>query len=147
MKADVIGSLEALQGSLEMIESDKVLLEILQGDVGQVTKNDIKMAKTSGADVIGFNVKLENGVMGEAKYLGVQVFQNSIIYEIIDLIKDNMADLLEAETVEKKDWSGEIRQVFRVSVAGLLQVLWLWKDQLVENKGARLLRDGDLGGR
>ena len=73
------------------------------------------MAKTSGADVIGFNVKLENGVMGEAKHLGVQVFQNSIIYEIIDLIKDNMADLLEAETVEKKTGRAEIRQVFRVS--------------------------------
>ena len=72
MKADVRGSLEALQGSLEMIESDKVFLEILQGDVGPITKNDVQMAKTSGADVIGFNVKLDNGVMGEAKH---QVFK------------------------------------------------------------------------
>ena len=111
LKADVRGSLEALQGSLELIESDKVILEILQGDVGPITKNDIQMAKTSGADVIGFNVKLDNGVMGEAKHQGVQVFQNNIIYEIIDLIKDNMADLLEPEVIEKKTGRAEVPSV------------------------------------
>ena len=93
LKADVVGSLEALKGSLEMIASDKVILEILQSEIGQITKNDVKMAKTSGADVVGFNVKMENGVMGEAKHLDVRVFQNNIIYEIIDLVKDNMAEL------------------------------------------------------
>ena len=75
LKADVVGSLEALKGSLEMIASDKVILEILQSEIGQITKNDVKMAKTSGADVVGFNVKMENGVMGEAKHLDVRVFQ------------------------------------------------------------------------
>ena len=115
LKADVRGSLEALEGSLELIQSEKVFLEVLKGEIGQITKNDVKMANTSGADVVGFNVKLENGVMGEAKHLGVRVFQNNIIYEIIDLVKDNMADLLEAETVEKKTGRAEVRQVFRVS--------------------------------
>ena len=113
LRADVQGSLEALKGSLEMINSDKVILEILQTDVGQITKNDIKMAKTSNADVIGFNVKMENGVMGDAKHHDVNVFQNQIIYEIIDLVKDNMADLLEPELVEKKVGRAEIRQVFK----------------------------------
>ena len=60
LKADVRGSLEALEGSLELIKSDKVLLEVLQSEVGQVTKNDVKMANTSKADILGFNVKLEN---------------------------------------------------------------------------------------
>ena len=66
----------------------KVDLEIVHSDVGQITKNDVKMANTSNADILGFNVKLENGVMGEAKHLGVNVFQNSIIYQIIDLVKE-----------------------------------------------------------
>ena len=92
LKADVRGSVEALRDSLELINSDKIGLEVLQSEVGQITKNDIKMAQTSQADIIGFNVKMENGVMGEAKHLGVRVFQNSIIYEIIDLVKDNMAE-------------------------------------------------------
>ena len=124
LKADVRGSLEALVGSLEMIESDKVILEILQSEVGQVTKNDIKMASTSGADVLGFNVKLENGVMGDAKHLGINVYQNNIIYEIIDLVKENMANLLEPELVEKKTGRAEVRQIFRVSKGRVVAVRW-----------------------
>ena len=144
LKADVRGSLEALQGSLELIESDKVILEILQGDVGPITKNDIQMAKTSGADVIGFNVKLDNGVMGEAKHQGVQVFQNNIIYEIIDLIKDNMADLLEPEVIEKKTGRAEVRQVFKLSKGRTVAGSMVMEGSITRNKGARLLREGEV---
>ena len=144
LKADVRGSLEALEGSLELIESEKVLLEILQGEVGQVTKNDVKMANTSEADVIGFNVKLENGVMGEAKHLGVQVFQNSIIYEIIDLVRDNMADMLEPELVEKKTGRAEIRQVFKVSKGRTVAGSMVMEGSIGRNKGARLIRNGEV---
>ena len=144
LKADVRGSLEALQGSLELIESEKVLLEVLQGDVGPVTKNDIQMAKTSGADVIGFNVKLDNGVMGEAKHQGVQVFQNNIIYEIIDLIKDNMTDLLEPEVVEKKTGRAEVRQVFKLSKGRTVAGSMVMEGSITRNKGARLLRGNEV---
>ena len=144
LKADVRGSLEALEGSLQLIESDKVLLEILQGEVGQVTKNDVNMANTSSADVIGFNVKLENGVMGEAKHLGVQVYQNNIIYEIIDLVRDNMADMLEPELVEKKTGRAEIRQVFKVSKGRTVAGCMVMEGAIVRNKGARLIRNGEI---
>ena len=127
--------MEALQGSLELIETDKVLLEILQGDVGPVTKNDVQMAKTSGADVIGFNVKLDNGVMGEAKHQDVQVFQNNIIYEIIDLVKDNMTDLLEPEVIEKKLVVQKFARYLNLARAVQLLVPWLWRDRLLEIKG------------
>ena len=144
LKADVRGSLEALQGSLELIESDKVFLEVLQGDVGPITKNDVQMAKTSGADVIGFNVKLDNGVMGEAKHQGVQVYQNNIIYEIIDLIKDNMADLLEPEVIEKKTGRAEVRQVFKLSKGRTVAGSMVMEGSITRNKGARLLRGGEV---
>lgn len=140
LKADVRGSLEALVGSLELIKSEKVLLEILQGEIGQITKNDVKMASTSNADILGFNVKLENGVMGEAKHLGVQVYQNNIIYELIDLVKDNMADLLEPESVEKKTGRAEVRQVFRVSKGRMVAGSMVMEGLIGRNKGARLLR-------
>ena len=146
IKADVQGSLEALKGSLEMITSDKVILEILQTDVGQITKNDIKMAKTSSADVIGFNVKMENGVMGDAKHHDVKVFQNQIIYEIIDLVKDNMAELLEPELVEKKVGRAEIRQVFRVSKGRTVAGSMVMEGSIGRNKGARLVRNGKVLG-
>jgi len=144
LKADVRGSLEALEESLGLIESDKVLLEILQGDIGQVTKNDVKMANTSEADVIGFNVKLENGVIGEAKHLGVRVFQNNIIYEIIDLVRDNMADMLEPELVEKKTGRAEIRQVFKVSKGRTVAGTMVMEGSIIRNKGARLIRNGEV---
>ena len=114
IKGDVRGSVEALKDSLELIESDKVALEIIHSDVGQITKNDVKMANTSNADILGFNVKLENGVMGEAKHLGVNIFSNSIIYQILDLVKENMSDLLEPELVENKMGRAEIRQIFEL---------------------------------
>ncbi len=144
LKADVRGSLEALEGSLELIKSDKVLLEVLQSEVGQVTKNDVKMANTSKADILGFNVKLENGVMGEAKHLGVQVFQNNIIYELIDLVKDNMAGLLEPESVEKKTGRAEVRQVFKVSKGRTVAGSMVMEGSIGRNKGARLLRAGKV---
>ena len=144
LKADVVGSLEALKGSLEMIASDKVILEILQSEIGQITKNDVKMAKTSGADVVGFNVKMENGVMGEAKHLDVRVFQNNIIYEIIDLVKDNMAELLEPELVEKKTGRAEVRQVFKVSKGRAVAGSMIMEGSMVRNKVARLSRNGEV---
>jgi translation initiation factor IF-2 len=144
LRADVRGSLEALQESLRLITSDKVILEILQSDVGQITKNDVKMAKTSGADVIGFNVKMENGVMGEAKHQDIKIFQNSIIYEIIDLVKDNMAELLEPELIEKKTGRAEIRQIFKVSKGRIVAGSMVMEGSIVRNKGARLVRKGKV---
>jgi translation initiation factor IF-2 len=82
--------------------------------------------------------------MGEAKHLGVQVFQNNIIYEIIDLVKDNMADLLEAETVEKKTGRAEIRQVFRVSKGRTVAGSMVMEGSIGRNKGARLVRGGEV---
>jgi translation initiation factor IF-2 len=144
LKADVRGSLEALEGSLEMIKSDKVILEVLQSEVGQITKNDIKMASTSSADILGFNVKLENGVMGEAKHMGIHIYQNNIIYEIIDLVKENMANLLEPELVEKKTGRAEVRQIFRVSKGRVVAGSMVMEGSIGRNKVARLMRSGKV---
>lgn len=144
LKADVRGSLEALEGSLDMIKSDKVILEVLQSEVGQITKNDIKMASTSSADILGFNVKLENGVMGEAKHMGIHIYQNNIIYEIIDLVKENMANLLEPELVEKKTGRAEVRQIFRVSKGRVVAGSMVMEGSIGRNKVARLMRGGKV---
>jgi len=144
LKADVRGSVEALRDSLELIKSEKINLEVLSAEVGQITKNDVKMAQTSQADILGFNVKLENGVMGEAKHLGVNVFQNSIIYEIIDLVKDNMSELLEPELVEKKTGRAEVRQVFKVSKGRSVAGCMIMEGNITRNKAARLVRGGKI---
>ena len=144
IKGDVRGSVEALKDSLNLIESDKVLLEIIHSDVGQVTKNDVKMANTSNADILAFNIKLENGVMGEAKHLGVQLYQNSIIYQLIDLVKENMSELLEPELVENKTGRAEVRQVFRISKSRAVAGCMIMEGVITRNKGARLVRSGKI---
>ena len=144
IKGDVRGSVEALKDSLNLIESDKVLLEIIHSDVGMVTKNDVKMANTSNADILAFNVKLENGVMGEAKHLGVQLYHNSIIYQLIDLVKENMSELLEPELVENKTGRAEVRQVFRISKSRAVAGCMIMEGVITRNKGARLVRSGEV---
>ena len=144
LRADVRGSVEALQSSLEEIVSDKIDLEVVQAEVGQITKNDISMANMSSADVIGFNTKMENGVMGEAKHHGVHVFQNNIIYELIDLVKDNMADLLEPELVEKKTGRAEVREVFRISRGRSVAGSMVMEGSITRNATARLVRGDEI---
>ena len=123
VKSDVHGSTEALVNSLEAIDSEKVDLDVISQGVGQISKNDVTLASAGGAVIVGFNVKMENGVQSLAKHHDVRIIQHPIIYELLDQVELAMADLLEAEFTEKKTGAAEIRQVFSVgknrNVAGV----------------------------
>ncbi|MFP6900399.1 MAG: translation initiation factor IF-2, partial [Opitutales bacterium] len=112
VRADVQGALEALLASLADIGGDKVDFEVVQADLGPITKNDVLMANTSDAAIVGFGVKMENGVMGLAKHHEIRIFQNNIIYELFDIIKETMSELLDPELVEKLVGRAEVRQIF-----------------------------------
>ena len=90
LKCDAQGSLEALTGSLGQIQSKKIDLEMIHSGVGPISESDILLASASNAVVVGFNVKVENNAVGTAKREGVQVKLFSIIYELIDQIKEAM---------------------------------------------------------
>src|SRR5438128_1183453 len=123
LKCDVQGSVEALVGSLQQIESKKVDLEIVHSGVGPISESDILLASASNAVVIGFNVKVENMAVSAARSEGVQVKLYSIIYELIDQIKEAMAGLLEPELRETVIGHAEVKQIFELSrgiVAGCL---------------------------
>jgi translation initiation factor IF-2 len=123
LKCDVQGSVEALVGSLQQIESKKVDLEIVHSGVGPISESDILLASASNAVVVGFNVKVENMAVSAARGEGVQVKLYSIIYELIDQIKEAMAGLLEPELRETVIGHAEVKQVFELSkgiVAGCL---------------------------
>jgi len=123
LKCDVQGSVEALVGSLHQIESKKVDLEIVHSGVGPISESDILLASASNAVVIGFNVKVENMAVSAARSEGVQVKLYSIIYELIDQIKEAMAGLLEPELRETVIGHAEVKQIFELSrgiVAGCL---------------------------
>ena len=123
LKSDVFGSLEAVRNVLEGIKSTKVSLNIVAGDVGIISKNDVQMANASKAVIIGFNTKQENGVVAVAKHQGVTIQNFEIIYELGDKIREMMADLLDPDLKENKLGVAEVRQVFPVAkgfVAGCL---------------------------
>src|SRR5467141_187653 len=123
LKCDAQGSLEALVGALQQIESKKVDLEIIHSAVGPISESDILLASASNAVVVGFNVKVESQAVTAAKREGVQVKLYSIIYELLDQIKEAMAGLLEPEHRETVIGHAEVKQVFELSrgiVAGCL---------------------------
>ena len=123
LKCDAQGSLEAIEGALKQIESKKVDLEIIHSAVGPISESDILLASASDAVVIGFNVKVESMAVPAAKREGVQVKLYSIIYELLDQIKEAMAGLLEPEHRETVIGHADIKQVFQLSrgiVAGCL---------------------------
>jgi translation initiation factor IF-2 len=123
LKCDTQGSVEAITAALKQIESKKIDLDIIHAAVGPISESDILLASASNAVVVGFNIKVENMAVTAAKREGVQVKLYSIIYELIDQIKDAMAGLLEPEFRETVLGHAEVKQVFELSkgiVAGCL---------------------------
>jgi translation initiation factor IF-2 len=144
VKSDVHGSTEALVQSLKAIESDKVELDVISKGVGHITKNDITLASAGGAVVVGYNVKLDNGVQSLAKHHDIRLVQHAIIYELIDQVEEAMTDMLDAEYTEKKTGAAEVRQIFSVGKTRNVAGCMVTEGVLQRNCIARLMRGGDL---
>jgi translation initiation factor IF-2 len=139
LKCDAQGSLEALVGALKQIESKKVDLEIIHSAVGPISESDILLASASSAVVIGFNVKVENMAVSAAKSEGVQVKLYSIIYELLDQIKEAMAGLLDPEHRETVIGHAEVKQVFELS-KGIVAGCLVTNGRITRAARARVLR-------
>ncbi|HYR57288.1 MAG TPA: translation initiation factor IF-2, partial [Chthoniobacteraceae bacterium] len=140
LKGDVQGSLEALVASLGEIKSKKIDLEIVHAAVGPISENDILLATASNAVVVGFNVKVESTAANVARREGIQIKLFSIIYELIDQVKEAMAGLLDPETRETVIGHAEVRKVFDLSkgrVAGCAVI----DGRIARNARARVTRD------
>src|SRR5436309_2762210 len=139
LKCDTQGSLEALIGALKQIESKKISLEIIHSAVGPISESDILLASASDAVVIGFNVKVESMAVSAAKREGVQIKLYSIIYELLDQIKDAMAGLLEPELRETVIGHAEVKQVFQLS-KGIVAGCLVTNGRIARTARARVLR-------
>ncbi|MEM7010871.1 MAG: translation initiation factor IF-2, partial [Verrucomicrobiota bacterium] len=140
LKTDVQGSSEAIEGALNEIESDKINLDIILNSPGAISESDVLLASASDAVIIGFNTKQESNAVRAAKREGVQVKLYSIIYELIDQVKEAMLGLLDPETRESNLGYAEVKQVFKLSggrVAGCL----VTKGKILRSGRARVLRD------
>jgi len=139
LKADVQGSSEALVTSLRQIQSKKIDLDIVHAAVGPITETDVLLAAASNAVVVGFNVKVENTAAGTAKREGVQVKLFSIIYELLDQIKEAMVGLLDPETRESVVGHAEVRRVFDLA-KGCVAGCYVQDGRILRAGRARVLR-------
>ncbi len=143
IKGDVYGSVEAIKNALTEIRSEKVALDIVRAEVGPVSKSDVQKASAGATEIIGFNVKSENGVQALAKHHAVKITHHKIIYELIDQARDDMVDMLDPEFRENKIGAVEVRAVFPIAkgfVAGCLVV----EGRAVAQGHARLMRNGEV---
>ncbi len=139
LKCDAQGSLEALTGALGQIESKKIDLEIVHSGVGPISENDILLASASNAVVVGFSIKVETNAVTAAKREGVQVKLYSIIYELIDQIKDSMAEMLDPEHRETVIGHAEVKQVFKLT-KGIVAGCLVTDGRIARTARARVLR-------
>ena len=150
LKGDVQGSVEALVSALKDIPQSKITLDIIHSAVGPITESDVLLASASNAVIIGFSVKVENNASTVAKREGVQIKLYSIIYELIDQVKEAMAGMLEPELRETVIGHAEVRQVFDLS-RGKVAGCYVNDGRISRSARARVLRkkqpiyDGGIG--
>ena len=141
LKADVQGSIQAIEGSLLDIESDKVEIEILHKAAGPISESDVLLCSASDGIIIGFGVKVENKALKLSKQESVEIRLYSVIYELIDQIKEAMLGMLDTETREKVIGRAEVKEVFKIK-RGRVGGCIVNEGQINRNARARVIRDG-----
>ena len=139
VKADTQGSVEAIVEALKKIQSDKVSLEVIHHGVGTITESDVHLSSASRGLILGFHTRIDVGVSDIAKREGVQIKLYSIIYELIDEVKEGMAGLLEPILKENVLGSAEVRKVFELSKGGKVAGCAVTSGRITRGK-ARVMR-------
>ena len=141
IKADVQGSAEAIENSVTKLSTNEVAVTVVHKGVGAITESDVALANSSKGFIIGFNVRALPHARDAAKRDGVDIKYYSIIYELIDDVKNLLSGLLTPDISEKITGNVEIREVFNISKIGNIAGCMV-KDGIVSrNSQVRLLRD------
>jgi len=141
VKADVRGSLEALQGALADLGNDEVKVNVVSGGVGGLTESDVTLAMTSEAIIFGFNVRADAGARRLAEQEGVEVRYYNVIYDLIDDVKAALTGMLSPELREEIVGIAEVRDVFRSPKFGLIAGCMVTEGSVFRSKPIRVLRD------
>ncbi|HLT17623.1 MAG TPA: translation initiation factor IF-2, partial [Acidimicrobiales bacterium] len=144
IKADTTGSLEALTESLRKLERDDVKLAFVHRAVGGITQQDIQLAATSGATIIGFNVRPDRKARELAAEEGVEIRTYEIIYKALEDIESAMVGMLEPEFEEVVTGEAEVREIFSVPKVGKVAGCYVLNGTITRNSKVRFLRDGTI---
>ena len=141
VKADVKGSLEAINGAITDFSNDEVMVNIVSSGVGGITESDINLALTTEAIVIGFNVRASSSAKALAEKENVEFRYYSIIYKLIDEVKLALSGMLAPELKEEIIGLAEVRDVFRSPKFGAIAGCMVVEGAVSRNQPIRVLRD------
>jgi translation initiation factor IF-2 len=141
VKADVRGSLEAIQSALLDLGNEEVQVNVVVGGVGGITETDVNLAMTSNAVIFGFNVRADNAARRVVENEGVDLRYYNVIYDLIDDVKQALTGMLAPELREEIVGIAEVRDVFRSPKFGQIAGCMVIEGTVYRSKPIRVLRD------
>jgi translation initiation factor IF-2 len=141
IKGDVGGSVEAIVTALEKIGNEEVGARILHGGVGGITESDVTLAQASGAIIIGFNVRAHKEAREAAERAGIEIRYYSIIYNLVDDVRDAMSGMLAPNLREERLGEAKILEVFDVSKIGKVAGCRVMDGRVERGAHIRLIRE------
>ncbi|MBD7915674.1 translation initiation factor IF-2 [Clostridium sp. Sa3CUN1] len=142
VKADVQGSVQAIQQSLEKLSTEDVKVRVIHGGVGAITETDVTLATASNALLIGFNVRPDSNATTAADRDGVEIKTYRIIYDAIEDVKSAMIGMLDPEYKEVVNGKAEVRMVYKISNIGTIAGCYVTDGKILRNSEVRVIRDG-----
>jgi translation initiation factor IF-2 len=144
LKADVAGSLEALQDEIAKVPQERVAINIIHSQTGGINESDVMLASASDAIIIGFNVRPLADARRAGEREGVDIRTYSVIYKITEDLRNAMEGLLEAVEVEESVGEAEIKQTFKASKVGRIAGCIVTEGKATRTAGVRLVRQGTV---
>ncbi len=144
LKADVAGSLEALQDEIAKVPQEQVSINIIHSQTGGINESDVMLASASDAIIIGFNVRPLADARRAGEREGVDIRTYSVIYKITEDLRNAMEGLLEAIEVEEVLGEAEIKQTFKASKVGRIAGCIVNEGKVQRDASVRLIRDGTV---
>ncbi|HET9123262.1 MAG TPA: translation initiation factor IF-2 [Solirubrobacteraceae bacterium] len=144
VKADVAGSLEAIEDEIAKLPQDEVSVNVIRRAVGAVTESDVMLAAASEAIILAFNVRPVGDARAVAEREGVEIRAYSVIYRAIDELRLAMQGMLAPEEVEEALGTAEVRQTFRASRVGTIAGSYVTDGTITRGSKVRLVRDGTV---
>ncbi|MDX5586621.1 MAG: translation initiation factor IF-2 [Aureibaculum sp.] len=141
LKGDVDGSVEALTDSLQKLSTEEIQVNIIHKGVGAITESDILLASASDAIILGFNVRPSANARSLAEKEEIDIRNYSIIYDVINDIKDAMEGMLSPEMKEEITGNAEIRETYKISKVGTIAGCMVTDGKLFRNSKIRIIRD------
>jgi translation initiation factor IF-2 len=144
IKTDNTGSLEAIKSSLEKLTAEGVKLKIIRSDIGSITETDLMLALSSKALIYSFNIKPESSIQQKANELKVDIRLHRIIYALLEEVEAMMKGKIKIKMIEKVLGQFEIRQIFKLTKAGVVAGGMVTTGMMMNQAMIRLLRNGAI---